>query len=259
MTAITRRISYGAIGTAVATILFSCSNDVTESTTRDFTSAQIAVGAGLAWTEMTVDRSNSIQSMALVFTEGTLSNLPTTLPGTEFIIPLPSQGPASVFNHVGINWQPQGHPPPMVYTVPHFDVHYYLVSIQERDAMTPADPQFGAKGARAPSAAEAPPGYTGDPFAIPRMGAHYLDMQSHEFRGLPFTSTMVYGFYDGKMVFIEPMMTKAYLESKPNDTMAIRVPSAYPKPGRYPTQYRVVHDAATKRTRVELSRFENRG
>ena len=70
---------------------------------------------------------------------------------------------------------------------------------------------------------------------------------------------MVYGFSEGKTVFIGLMMTKASLESKPNDTMTLRVPAAYRKPGRYPTQYRVVHDAATKRTRVELSRFENRG
>lgn len=54
-------------------------------------------------------------------------------------------------------------------------------------------------------------------------------------------------------------MTKADLESKPNDRKAIRVPAAYPKPGRYPTAYRVVHDAMTKRTRIALMGFENRG
>ena len=255
----TQPLSCALVGTTIAAVLFACSNDVTEPTIREFTGAQIAVGAGVAWTEMSVGVKTGVQSVTLVFTEGALSNLPATLPNTEYIIPLPSDAPASAFNHVGINWQPQGHPPPMVYTVPHFDVHYYMVSTQERDAMTPADPQFGAKSTRTPLAAETPPGFASDPFAVPRMGAHWTDVQSHEFHGSPFTSTIVYGFYDGKMVFIEPMMTKAYLESKPNDTKAIRVPAAYPKPGRYPTSYRVVHDAATKRTRIELTGFENRG
>ena len=63
---------------------------------------------------------------------------------------------------------------------------------------------------------------------------------------------MVCGFSEGKTVFIGLMMTKAYLESKPNDTMTLRVPAAYRKPGRYPTRYRVVHDASTKRTRIEV-------
>jgi len=57
---------------------------------------------------------------------------------------------------------------------------------------------------------------------------------------------MVYGFYDGKMVFIEPMTTKAYLESKPDETKAISTPTRYAVAGRYPASYRVAFDAATK-------------
>ena len=90
------------------------------------------------------------------------------------------------------------------------------------------------------------------------MSAHWTDRSSHEFHGSPFTNTMVYGFYDGKMIFLEPMMTKAFLESKPNETKAISVPAKFPKPGSYPTSYRVASDATTKQIRVELTAFKVR-
>jgi hypothetical protein len=31
-----------------------------------------------------------------------------------------------------INWMPEGHPSPMVYTVPHFDFHFYMIPNAER-------------------------------------------------------------------------------------------------------------------------------
>jgi len=250
--------SSAAFAASGVVAMIACSEDPVAPDTRTLTGPVIAVGAGTAWTELQLDRSDQIKSIALVFTETALSNLPATLPNTEFIVPLPADAPAMVFNHVAINWQPEGHPPPMVYTVPHFDVHYYLVTTQQRDAMTPADAQFGAKSAAAPPAAQAVPGYVGDPFGIPRMGAHWTDRNSHEFHGSAFTSTMVYGFYEGKMIFLEPMLTKAFLESKPNVTKNISVPASYPKVGRYPTAYRVAHDPATRQYRVELMGFEAR-
>ena len=244
-----------AAALVLAAPLSACSDGTTTAPNKLFRSPSVAVGAGMARTEMEFDRSDQLLSFRLVFNESALTNLPTTLPGTEFIIPMPSDAPASVFNHVAINWQPQGHPPPMVYMRPHFDVHFYLVPISARDAMTPADPAFGAKALKAPPAEQAPPRYVGDPNAIPRMGTHWTNRDSHEFHGQLFTNTMVYGFYDGKMVFIEPMMTKAYLESKPDETKAIATPSRYAVAGRYPASYRVAFDAATMEYRVELKEF----
>ena len=36
-----------------------------------------------------------------------------------------------VVDHVVINWEAVGHPPPKVYDVPHFDFHFYLVKRAE--------------------------------------------------------------------------------------------------------------------------------
>jgi hypothetical protein len=81
------------------------------------------------------------------------------------------------------------------------------------------------------------------------MGTHWSDAN---------TKTLIYGFYDAKMIFIEPMLTKAYLETHPNETSEIRAPAKYPSAGRYPTSYRVAFDAALQEYRVELATFVSR-
>ncbi|MBC8089865.1 MAG: DUF5602 domain-containing protein [Phycisphaerae bacterium] len=251
-----RNILAATVVIASATVvLMACSDSPTAEPAKTFTGSKIAVGQGTAWTEMTVGQSNAIQEVSLVFTEDALVGLPGTAPATEFVIPLPSDAPGTVFNHVGVNWQPQGHPPATIYSVPHFDVHFYLISTQERDAMTPADPNFAAKALKVPATNLVPVSYGPDPMPIPRMGSHWGDGTSHEFHGSAFTATMIYGYYDGKMTFIEPMLAKSFIESKPNYSATIRTPAAYPKAGRYPTTYGVTHTAAAKEYRVKLGTF----
>lgn len=237
---------------ASAAIGVGCSDNPAGPSIRDYKGPEVAVGAGLAWAESAFE-GGELSSLALLFTPGALDDLPPTLPGTEYLIPLPGDAPGTVYDHIGINWQPEGHPPPMVYTHPHFDVHFYLISVAERDQITPADPTFEAKVAAMPSAEETPPRYAPDPMGIPRMGTHWTHIDSHEFHGSPFTNTMVYGFYDAKMIFIEPMITRAFLLSQADETKTIQVPQQYPAPGRYPTAYTVRHDAATGNYRVELN------
>ena len=236
-------------------VMAACSDSPTADATKTFKGSKIAVGQGTAWTEMVVGQANEVQEVTMVFTEDALIGLPGTLPATEFIIPLPSDAPATVFNHVGVNWQPQGHPPATIYSVPHFDVHFYLISTQERDAMTPADPAFAQKALKTPDATLVAPSYSADPMPIPRMGSHWGDGTSHEFHGSAFTSTMVYGYYDAKMIFIEPMMAKSFIESKPNFSATMKTPARYPKAGRYPTTYGLTHNAAAKEYRAKIGGF----
>ena len=124
--------------------------------------------------------------------------------------------------------------------------------------MTPADPAFAAKALRVPDAASIPPRNGPDPMPIPRMGSHWGDSLSHEFHGSAFTASMIYGFYDGKMVFIEPMLAKSFIESKPDFSATMAVPAKYPKVGRYPTNYSVTYNASTKQYRAKLGAFVSR-
>jgi hypothetical protein len=121
--------------------------------------------------------------------------------------------------------------------------------------MTHADPAFAAKAAKAPSQEDVPPDHVADPTAVPRMGTHWVDGRSRTWQGMRFGSTVAYGFYDGRMVFIEPLVTRAYLRSIAADGIRLRPPARYPGTGAYPSRVRVAYDEGTHLYRVDLTDF----
>jgi hypothetical protein len=52
--------------------------------------------------------------------------------------------------------------------------------------------------------------------------------------------------------FVEPMVTKAFLETKPNITIPLKQPAAFPKRGYYPTSYSMKYDATRQEYTVSL-------
>ena len=237
---------------------FSRCSDATGSGERLLVGADITVGNGTAHTEVRVNRSGEPLSMAVVLTEAGLSGLPATMPSTEFVLPLPAEPNGTPMKHVTLDWHPGGHNPPGVFNVAHFDVHYYMITPPQRDAISPADPQFAAKGVLKPAAELIPAGYTGDPFAIPRMGAHYTDPNAPERKGQGLSLTFIYGFYNGEMIFLEPMASKSFLDTKASVVADLALPARYQVPGFYPTRHAVRYDAAAKQYRFELLDFASR-
>lgn len=55
------------------------------------------------------------------------------------------------------------------------------------------------------------------------------------------------------MTFIEPMMTMAFLETKPEISAPIKLPAAYQKRGYHPTANSVKYDTVRKNTRYHWS------
>ena len=154
---------------------------------------------------------------------------------------------------VALDWNPAGHMPPGIYDEPHFDFHFFSATEAQRDAIAPSDPEFAAKGERVPAPDFVPAGYTKLPGAVPLMGAHWADPKSPELNGELFTRTFLYGTWDGELIFAEPMITKAFLETRPDFRAPIPTPAKHAVPGYYPTGYRVYWNAETKEYRVALT------
>lgn len=182
----------------------------------------------------------------------------------EFLLPLPQRHGTSM-QLLELNWNPAGHEPPGIYDVPHFDFHFYTISKAERDAIDPADPAFMQKASRYPAAAEVPTGYMVLPPApapapaVPRMGVHWSNLAAPELQppGSPnqraFTHTFIYGSWDGRFTFVEPMITRAFLLTRPDITVPVsRLPGAA-NAGLAPTAYRIQWDAKAREYRVALS------
>ena len=158
------------------------------------------------------------------------------------------------FDHVTLDWNPAGHEPAGLFDRPHVDVHFYLLTPAERDAISPADAEWDAKLAAQPDARFVPTGYVPTPGGVPRMGAHWIDTADPTFApGGSFSEVLIYGFYDGRMGFVEPMLTEAFIGSRESVDKAIAVPEAYPAPGYYPTRYTARYDARRNEYTVLLT------
>jgi hypothetical protein len=230
---------------------FACSESTAPNKAGTFFGPVTAMAGGTGRAYVTLDRSGAPTDVGVALTETSLTGLPAAT--AEFVFELPSQAAATPYKHAVINWMPNGHPPPMVYTVPHFDVHFYMITPEERAAIVLGTTELAAKMVRQPSAEFIPAGYaTG--MASAGMGLHWNDPEAPERKGEPFTKTFIYGSYDGTFIFGEPMVAKAYLETKPAAAvLPVKLPAQYAKAGYQATSYAVGFDAAAKEYRIALS------
>jgi hypothetical protein len=184
-----------------------------------------------------LDKDGMPVSVGISFSARILNNLPDE--PTEISVSLPQQWTFLPFNHVTLGWNPHGHPPPGIYQVPHFDIHFYMITEEEQLAIPGIAPPYMDP---APAANYIPPAYVQGPGLEQHMGAHWVDVLAPEFNGGQFTKTMVMGSYNANFIFYEPMMTLSYLQSKPDETLPIRQPAAYQLDGYHPTSYRVSYE-----------------
>ncbi len=194
----------------------------------------------------------------------------------EYILPMPQQN-GTPFKFLELDWNPQGHEIPGIYTIPHFDFHFYTITKAERDLIVPSDAQFQQKADNLPPAAMVPQFYstltppnTPTP-AVPKMGVHWIDVRSPEIQALlghpelakPFTTTFIYGSWNGRFTFVEPMITRDFILGRRTAATAAQRDSVIPLPmgaqaspaGMYPAAYRIAWDAAANEYRIALTQL----
>lgn len=252
----------------------ACSDDTTSPAIRLVYGTSQVLGNGTARSYVVVDANGTPTSLGVAISEGAMTNLPQTpMPGMPsaamLSLPLPAEAASTGYNHVMLDWNPMGHEPDQVYTHPHFDFHFFQITPAERDQLVPTNPQFGVKAGVFPTAEYVPAGFAAASVlanippaaaAVPLMGMHWLDTSSPELQPPPnnhlFTRTFIYGSYDGKFIFVEPMITKAFIESaKTKDggySFPVSVPAKVVKSGGYPAAYSIAYNATAREYRIAL-------
>jgi hypothetical protein len=259
-----------AIGLAALGLTACAASDGAEPLRETSWGSAVVVGQGTARSYVETVAGVTVE-VGIALSEAALEGLPThhdaggvAMPDGhrmfEYVIDLPAGSPTP-FRHVLLNWNPGGHEPPGIYDTPHFDFHFYTISNEERKTIDPGQPHWVERARRLPPAARIPTGYLAgstlmqaepEVASVPGMGMHWIDPRSPELNGQPFTTTFIFGSWDGKVTFAEPMITKAFLESRQDFTADLPAP-AEPAPGMYyPTSYRVRFDAATAEYKVSL-------
>ncbi len=189
----------------------------------------------------------------------------------ELEFPVPpelARGGNSPFKWVSVNWNPAGHPHPAPppWAVPHFDFHFYIQSREAVRAIRPGKcselincDDFKIAQKPVPKS-HVHADHIDVGAAVPDMGNHLIDSKTPELApgGPPFTHTFIFGAYDGNITFYEPMITSAFLASRPNICVPIKQPQAWAIAGHYPTEYCIRHVDGEGRFTVSLEGFAAR-
>lgn len=253
-----------AVGTSMAMAAMAAACD-TCSKNMVVGSARV-LGNGLVWSWAKLDDKGNPTSIGISMTESAMTGLPELKdmpkdgePMMEYILDLPSQVKGKPFDHIAFDWNPIGHPPMKLYDVPHFDIHFYMISQEQRSKITATGADLPIAGKK-PEPKFMPAGYILPPDTlVPTMGAHWIDLAAPELKGMPFSTTFLYGTYNGEAAFWEPMVATSFLQTKPNYTENIKVPSAYAKPGYYPTRYTVQYNADRHEYTIALAGMTAQG
>lgn len=214
---------------------------------------QLGNGHLRSWVNIT-RTDNTPLALGIEFTAKALQNLPTdhaNFAANTFVLPLHQKAKAATpFDHITINWEPEGHEPPGIYDVPHFDMHFYKITVAEQMAIT------GVPGP-APAAGYLPASYVIRAATVPQMGTHWLDPSSPELSPpFNFTHTFIYGSNNGNVHFWEPMITRAFLLSGTTVSKSIAQPLLFsPSNTNYPTEYKIWKSNENNRHYVALTDF----
>lgn len=206
--------------------------------TRTFYGPTVEVGDGVAraWVKENLE-GNPIE-VGLNLSAKALENLPHEHAG--FVLPFHPNKGKRFYDHVLLGWEPEGHEPDSVYTIPHFDIHFYFTSVEDREIIEgQIEPDV------MPAGEYIPQDYVMLPGIVPQMGAHWADATAPELPwngGALFTHTFIWGSYNGEFTFMEPMITRDFLlglNDEPAVTAGVKQPVAWQRDGWYPSHYRM--------------------
>jgi hypothetical protein len=172
------------------------------------------------------------------------------------VLPLPKAVAAATgFDHVGVNWEPHGHPPAL-FMVPHFDFHFYTMdsaAVMAIDCDDVTKPSTVPAGYVLPDV-EIPGMGTLVGLCVPTMGMHAM-LETEVADTAPFGASMIVGYDRQEPVFVEPMIAQTKLLDK--QSFALDVPMVDAGAGvEWPKSFRAVYDDATQSYRFVFSELE---
>jgi hypothetical protein len=226
-----------------------------ESQVNVFKGPELQMGNGKVRSWISISHAGIPQEIGIELEDAALYGLPqdpVDFAAATFSLPLHQKAKEmTAFDHIVVNWNVHGHEPEHVFDVPHFDFHFYMISVAEQTSIPPY-PMAPADFDNLPPPSYWPDMYFPTPEGVPGMGKHWID----GFFAPPFSKTLIYGSYKGKFTFVEPMITLATLLSGSSYSIPYRQPHVFvPDQRFYPTVYNIYKDAATGKHYVTLSNF----
>jgi hypothetical protein len=255
-----RRKSSAVALAVCASLAFVTAGGVKDHAAGTYLGPATSVGDGTARAYVVLDEAGNPSATGFRLSAAALDGLPDDagMSMRPFPLTLPPEADKTVFEHLVLDWNPHGHGPDGVFTKPHFDMHFYMIDARAVSEITPMRLDYLVRASNLPPAQSMPRDYLpppGPPLlnTVPEMGLHWTDGAVDMTPGTyDFTETFLAGSWDGAYVFMEPMMTREWLQTKPTLDEPVKQPQTYPKTGYYPTSYSVRYDDSTNEYVIEL-------
>ena len=215
----------------------------------------------------TLDAKGAVTEAGVIFALGSNTNAPAKMDmGAMYKVDAALEFPEVVrqqtyLDHLGVFWNPMGHEPDVRYGAPHWDFHFFSITPNQAAAIDCKNLMLETPTALAPGwTPTTNPSRSTEEFCVPLMGFHSLPASEFTAPGVlergQFDKVMINGFYGGKPIFIEPMLTKALLETHQNFVLPVPMPASVGKATLYPTKFTATYDAALSAYRFVFSEFQ---
>lgn len=198
-----------------------------------------------------VNAAGTVVGVGVVFALKSFTSGPADHPfQDDLVLEMPDVAKEqTMLNHLRANWLPGGHGPDP-YGEPHFDFHFLRGTIDEIDALDCRANKI------MPKADKIPEGYGQPELCVNAMGYHSWP-QADTKAGGKFTGSLIMGFWDGNVIFLEPMIPVATFEKKETFEIAVNKPeSAGGATTLYPTKMVATWLPDTEEYSFEFGAFE---
>jgi Domain of unknown function (DUF5602) len=210
--------------------------------------------SGTAKSFATVKSDGTVATVGVVFSMKAFTSAPQTHPfQDDLVIDMPDVAKEqTLLHHLRANWLPAGHGPDP-YGEAHFDFHFLRGTRAEIDAIDCADDT--RTGKTMPTADKIPAGYGTPELCVSAMGYH--SWPKADTSGGNFTGSLIMGYWEGNVVFLEPMIPMSTFEKKTTFEIPIAKPqSAGGATTLYPTRMVATWLEETEEYSFEFGAFE---
>lgn len=247
--------TFKTIGILLAVSMGFIACDKNDPWAGEYKGEEATFGMGKAYTYVINDDDGNPVEIGVAMDAAAFNNFTEMSGDAEVSLDYPEEAGRTPFKHQFMGFAAHGHEPLAIYGLAHFDLHFYTSTEAERQAITPFDT---VKAALMPGADYFPAAYfpTG---LVPQMGVHWIDPTSPEFSGATFNHTFIWGSFDNKVTFLEPMITKQFITDSHDFETDIKQPAQYDQPGKYyPTKHGFSHHPESGERRFFLRGFVKR-
>ncbi len=207
-------------------------------------------GSGVVTSIIESDENDTPLAVGVVFTSAALTNSDTA--NSSVKLRMPQTVASTQFDHIEVEWKPGGQSPAGIYDVPRFSFLFFIISEAERNKISGVGID-SVKMYLQPDPKFIPEDYKLLPLSgSAKKGTMFYDSTAKEFNGGIFDKTLIYRYYNGKLIALEIMIAKSFFETHRTFIGNVKQPEKFQLPGFYPLKYNIKFTGSQNKFTVSL-------